>query len=273
MFKLTKVTLQHGLPTHFAGICSVISITTAASQRSADCQGPLCSQSLLPGACRTDAVTAPFNVLDRTARYRVRGSKAAARASARHDIRLSKAGLTIKPAKQGDLDGLCGIYSLVNAVAYLYGKSVRRHHLRRTLIAAFAFEWDVAELIDVGMDIHQLDYVIQNGLEQGFYQQRYPLLIRKPFATEKRLRIDAVIDRMALFLANAVPPHSRIVLIGTQRHWTLVHHIDNSCLYLFDSSGQRKAFRHAFSLRAGKVRHVLRRTAIYYLQRSPGDAL
>ena len=182
-----------------------------------------------------------------------------------HDEKLVISGKVLRPSQQGDLDRFCGIYSLVNAIVYLNGHRVLRNRLRHALITEYSSEWDVAELMDEGMDDYQLDHLIQYVLKSEFYQKKYPVDIHKPFARTKKLRIGAAINRMQQFLSNETPSQRRVVLIGTQLHWTLIYHIDDKYLYWFDSSFRRKSFRRSFSFRSGKVAHVLRRKAIYFM--------
>lgn len=186
-------------------------------------------------------------------------------AGSSQDEKLIISGNKLRPSKQGDLDGFCGIYSLVNAIAYLYGPRVQRQRLRLALITEYSFEWDVTELMADGMGTEQMDHLIRYVLQEGFYHERYPIDVGKPFARTKKLRVGAVIDRMQRFLASRAFPQRRIILIGTPVHWTLIYHIDEKYLYWFDSSGQRKSFRRSYSFRAGRVPHVLQRKAIYFM--------
>ncbi|MEC8859906.1 MAG: hypothetical protein VYE29_07870 [Pseudomonadota bacterium] len=184
---------------------------------------------------------------------------------------LPNDGLT--PSRQGTLDAFCGFYSLVNAMVYLHGPRVRRTQLFYYLLREYAVEWDVIELLEHGMETAEMDHLIHHVLLDGIFQDIYAVDVGKPFAKHKRLRIGAVIDRMQRFLAGQTEQQRRIVLIGTPIHWTLIYHIDDRYMHLFDSLGQNRAYRRSFTLRSGRGGHVLHRKSIYFLSSAQGGGL
>lgn len=164
--------------------------------------------------------------------------------------------LTVMPSKQGDLDNFCGIYSLVNALSYLYQGAIKRKLLKMALLEAYGNKWPLDELVYCGMEGDELAYLINEVLMCGYYS-RYPIKITRPFAKVRPPNIQAVLDRIQRFLFASPEPHTRIVLVTTKEHWTLIYHIDATFIYLFDSCGQKRAYRRSFSLRSRKKGHVL----------------
>lgn len=177
----------------------------------------------------------------------------------------------IHPSQQGTLDSLCGIYSLVNAVAYLYDGRVKRRRLKSALLRAYQSRWDLLELIARGMDQQQMDYLIRRVLMRGFYRNQFPMRVSKPFEERKGLRAKKVMVDISRFLNRAEYIGCRLVLIGTQYHWSLIKHVDETFLYLFDSAGGTKSYRSSYSFRPGHTAYELIPDAIYFFERSLED--
>lgn len=176
-----------------------------------------------------------------------------------------------RPSRQGDLDSLCGIYVLVNAVVYLYRGRIKRQRLKLALLTSYAEKWSILELIGAGMEDRCLRHLIKRVLQRGYYA-RYPIKFTHPFADAKSLRITGVLDHIHVYLKEAKKPHSRIVLLGTRDHWTLAYHVDQTYVYLFDSYGLGRVRRRSFALRAGRAAHVLVARETYFLERVEGGA-
>ena len=171
------------------------------------------------------------------------------------------------PIQQGQLDNFCGIYSLVNAFVYLYDKRLKRRPLKMTLISAFTENWPLEELIRHGMDDVQMDHVIDRVVMRGYYQANFPVSVAKPFVGRKKLVSLRVLREMEQFLASQTMMGTRLILIGTIDHWSLIKRMDATYVYFFDSAGFQRAFRRSFSLREGATRYLLIPSCIYFLTR------
>jgi hypothetical protein len=174
----------------------------------------------------------------------------------------------IRASQQGDLDSLCGVYSLINTVAYLYDGRVNRHRLKSTLVSSFQDKWPLEELLEYGMTEQQMEYLITVCLRQGYYHKRYPLSFRQPYINQKKLRTLKIIDEIEVFLQGDHIYGCRLVMLATSTHWTLVKRTDHNFLYFFDSIGAHKAFKRSFSLRAGVSLYQLIPESIYFIERS-----
>lgn len=175
--------------------------------------------------------------------------------------------LEITASRQGQLDNLCGVYSLVNAVAYLYDGRVKRKQLKLRLLKAFEMHWPLAELLEYGMDTEQMSDLIDHVLRQGYYQKHYPLKISQPFLKIKPYRTKRLLADMQQYLNESAFEGSRIILIGTSEHWSLIKQIDLIQVYFFDSTNWQTSLRSSFSIIEGRKRHTLVPDAIFYFER------
>lgn len=171
------------------------------------------------------------------------------------------------PIQQGQLDNFCGIYSLINAFVYLYDKRLKRRPLKMALISAFTEEWPVEELIQYGMDDIQMDHVIDRVVKRGYYGANFPISVTKPFARRRKWESRQMLREMEAFLASQTVAGTRLILIGTIEHWSLIKRMDATYVHFFDSAGFQRAFRRSFSLREGATRYLLIPSCIYFLTR------
>ena len=68
----------------------------------------------------------------------------------------------MKALQQGELDCLCGIYSIVNAVYFVSNKKIRRKSLFNKLLLAYMNNWGIYDLLTDGLDIHQMKYLLNH---------------------------------------------------------------------------------------------------------------
>ncbi|MFC0224984.1 hypothetical protein [Serratia aquatilis] len=170
----------------------------------------------------------------------------------------------VRPAIQGELDCLCGVYSVVNMMSYLFDGKVRRGPLVRTLLREYHCEWSLEDWFAHGLDQPRMDYLIERVLRQGYYQKHFPIQISHPFRERKRLTTKRIFTGMTDYLDR--PDFSRLILINDQRHWSVIIRIDSQYLYFFDSSGWQKLTRKSWSLKADTA-HQLLPDSIYFVER------
>lgn len=131
----------------------------------------------------------------------------------------------MKALQQGELDCLCGIYSIVNAVYFVSNKKIKRKPLFNELLLAYMNNWGVYDLLTSGLDLHQMKYLLNHTTK--IYKQikiEYPNIRRH--------------TKMPLLISShlASQPNT-IVLFSTNYHWSLIKGYDNEKLTLFDSCG------------------------------------
>ena len=173
----------------------------------------------------------------------------------------------LRASQQGHLDCLCGIYSLVNALAYLYDGRIKRKHLINLLLRQYKYRYDIYDLISSGLDDDEMDYLIQSTLQQGYYLKHYPIIIKKPYQYKIKLRTKNIIKDIFTFINDKNNLYQRVILFGTQEHWSIITGADNKYFYFFDSCGNIKAQHKSFSLIPKKTRHTLFPSAIYFIER------
>jgi hypothetical protein len=170
--------------------------------------------------------------------------------------------LTLTPSLQGDLDSLCGLYSVINALFWLYGHSIRRKPLFRALVCHLSELVPIEECLTQGMDSPLIDKLL-SFLEHSYYR-RYPVTIMKPFQHLTHLATTKILKQCDQWLFQR---KDRVVLISDQYHWSVVTQMDNDWLYFFDSYKYQRISLRGFSLRAQTGKHQLFKEAIYFIER------
>lgn len=161
----------------------------------------------------------------------------------------------VEPWEQGELDGLCGIYAIINAMkvlalsrgrqysdadgAKLFKDSVRYLHKRNQLPHAL---WDGTSIM------HVRDFL---GIAKRFMRNQYELdivwrrLAAPGEVTRKdvfwRLLDDALAARDELYDFKQKTKHTRVALLGLghpQPHWTLAYGVGKSSIQLIDSGSR-----------------------------------
>ncbi|WP_392552943.1 hypothetical protein RHO14_03500 [Orbus wheelerorum] len=171
------------------------------------------------------------------------------------------------PAKQGDLDNFCGIYSLVNAVSHLYRNRLKRKNLYLKLINQYHQKYNIIDLANYGMTNVEMDNLITEVLQQGYYYQHYPITITMPYRRISKLTTPQLFSQINQFL-NKYPDNRTSVIIGTQYHWSVVRAIDGEFVYFSDSSNFNKVSRRKFSLVNQHKTYKIYFDDIYFFERA-----
>lgn len=169
------------------------------------------------------------------------------------------------PKKQGDLDNFCGIYSIVNAVSHLYPHALKPKPLYLRLVNQFNQYYDIMDLINQGMSSIEMDYLIENVLQQGYYKKHYPINIQKPYQDYPKLTTPQLFAQIKLFL-NKNTHNRAVVIFATQYHWSVIKAVNNQFIDLFDSCSWQKAYRRCFSIHNHKKRYKINLSDIYFLE-------
>ena len=120
----------------------------------------------------------------------------------------------LKPFFQGKLDTFCAIYAVLNALRLTHGIQTlkARDILNDTLLSLAEKPGALRAVLEQDTDYMQLvDDMIQAR------QQRYPLLVEKPFAEGEAVSPDALWDACREWLA---PGEGRCILFRFLRHLT-----------------------------------------------------
>jgi hypothetical protein len=174
-----------------------------------------------------------------------------------------------KPARQGDYDGLCGVYAVINTIrlllprmtvadgellfAYLLAKISKRNRSSETIV------WD-------GTD-HQTLEAMVNLASRYLQQQTLPrLTIETPFRRRRCLTLSAV----WLDIRKGIEDGAVVILglYGPINHWTVVVGVTRTRLKLFDSDGMTNLHRETCTIGQGRRRHRINPRDVFFVRRT-----
>lgn len=188
--------------------------------------------------------------------------------------------MTLAPHRQGDLDGLCGIYSIVNAINHLFlirpavGFS---EHMFETVARAIPSRFYPDMLWD-GMDVDLLTRIAKRAASSVKERIDFDIDVSTPFSRRRFKSRDDYLDALELELAKGFSVF--IVFVdwpkrqGGGSHWTVLKDVRRDHLALFDSGGQRKLALARLGLGEGPgTRLHPKRTVMLTLTAMGGEAV
>ena len=149
-----------------------------------------------------------------------------------------------RPFRQGDLDGLCGVYSVVNAIRVLCPELDRDDfewlfdHLMQSIGKAGA---DPAVSVAGGIGQRVFAALVREAIRQLAAEYDISLLSQR---LPKRLRRSTTLAGFWRLLAARLSP-TCVAVLGTEgyrAHWTIAVHATTRQIRLFDS-GQMQVLR------------------------------
>ena len=168
------------------------------------------------------------------------------------------------PYRQGELDSLCGLYALVNAVKHLCGP-LDKHtagRLFEQIVRCLEQRASLEQRIIWGTDLSEIGTVLGQVIDP-----QYPIRRCKGFHGRSRVTVDQFWERLRQFFDE----HGGIVLTavgGEHEHWTLVDRVTVRVLHLYDSDGLRQLHRRCCTTNpdnAERQRHILYPSHTYLL--------
>ncbi len=163
---------------------------------------------------------------------------------------------------QGDLDALCGIYSLVNAERLINDSSEEESkRLFNSIIQYLDKQGELASILAVGTIRKHIKLILKEVLAD-----------RIPY---RELRFDGVKnpdlgkfwEGMTDFLGSGASNVILLGLSGKYEHWTVVKTISDNQMQLFDSDGLHKLNRSGCttSSEKGSRHHILWPAQTFFL--------
>lgn len=157
---------------------------------------------------------------------------------------------------QGGLDGLCGIYSTVNAMQYLNGKAFTEaaaikifKHLCGAIVDKFpSVLWEGTGVPELRAILDRADAIARRLHGFGIARSE-PLLRRAP-------RRD---DLYWARLDGLLQPQGRVLIVGLKlpwEHWSVLTHVTPRTLRFLDSLSIKLARRDDVSLRKGATYQI-----------------
>jgi|JI6StandDraft_1071083.scaffolds.fasta_scaffold448422_2 hypothetical protein len=182
---------------------------------------------------------------------------------------------SVMPIRQGSIDGLCGVYSVMNATETVIGKfhydrklkrkASQRRILYKNLIGYLAKHDLLEEVLICGFnDIDAKGGFIDIAIKSvKKYQKRK---LRKQIAFDiDDVTLDQYWQKLTEHLSQ---PDSAVIISisGRIKHWTCVRKITPQALILSDSSGIRRIAKGQCSIAEGSGdRYILWPTVTYLL--------
>ncbi|MBK8677023.1 MAG: hypothetical protein IPN27_11845 [Cellvibrionales bacterium] len=160
--------------------------------------------------------------------------------------------------QQGDLDGLCGLYSLVNATNHLRGPLSKQQSsdLLRELAVAFHHCWGFHEAVVDGINGFQLHQLIRD-----IVIPTYQLVCKKPFHSLPHACPEWVWRTMMDWTDSG-----GVIILGTEEHWTVIEKVMLNSVLLRDSSDDRWQHKNRL-LHKNPQNQRLRPQHLYFLKR------
>ena len=143
----------------------------------------------------------------------------------------------MKPLTQGKLDGLCGVYSILNALRILEGTTLEESaNLFLEIFAALETRKKISRVIGDGMTDRDMGYVYREII-----QKHYPVRVFKPFHRKAEVPLGAYRQEVKNFLDGGNRRAVNLVVESWDfGHWTVVRKATPKCLYLWDSARMRR---------------------------------
>lgn len=139
---------------------------------------------------------------------------------------------------QGDCDGLCGIYSALNAANALLKMNKKDHEiLFKKMVYSIADRENFAYTIINGINAIQMGKLVKLIIQ---YAQKYyeAQVVKKKLSTDGN-NAAGVWRNLSDFI-NANDGRYRVIIVGLENkyeHWTCISRITRASLHLIDSSG------------------------------------
>jgi hypothetical protein len=184
----------------------------------------------------------------------------------------------LEPLGQGELDGLCGLYSAINGLRLLardQGKALDWDQCQRLFRAGIEMldaEDRLAHGAYRGMSLSTWRRLIDRLAGQAERMMDCPVWIERPFAPRQRVPAPAAWEtiRSAIEMRRPV----LLLLRGAYDHFTVATALSGHRLVLFDSYGFRWVTRASCSIGATRPykRHQLAPSSITILRAEPRHA-
>lgn len=174
----------------------------------------------------------------------------------------------LKPFKQGDCDGLCGIYAIINAFAVLCPEInvTQAKALFRTLIAALP-EHRRKPLSVVWQGMHGNLFRLLLAHAEDHVQETFSAQIKRSRLNLPTHRV--TIRQLCECLREALEDDQVALLMidGCYSHWTVAYRVTEKTIRLLNSTGIKYLLRSSCTLTPTRTGHRLAKNEIILLRR------
>ena len=169
--------------------------------------------------------------------------------------------------RQGDLDGLCGIYAIVNATRYVLRlRDEQCHKLFEKLIKAL--EQDCCHLhknLLWGMSFRQLKRLVATVSSCRLEGKKLTFHVRQLRLKRGQRNLPHVWAALNEELGATCV--AIIGLAGAANHWCVVYRVTPKAIWLLDSAGQTRIYRSRCTVRSSRTRYCLGAGEILLIKR------
>ena len=151
----------------------------------------------------------------------------------------------MRPYNQGELDGLCGVYSLINATRLI---TKRMSFADWQLIFLKMLKLQLKQRKSANFLVYGINEVKIAKLLRQIFKPQFGISYSRPFQRRKQLELSDFWAKLEAYLHNG---NNRCVIIcySTEHfsHWSVVQAISPNRLVLLDSSHRKYINRNACS--------------------------
>jgi len=173
----------------------------------------------------------------------------------------------MEPYQQGSLDGLCGIYSVINAVRLVVGrlKEEECFNILHQSLMLIEQKRKLSAIVVEGVSILEIAQVFRKVIDKEYKIKR-----TKPFHTSPNTPLSAYWNKVMTFLNSG---SNRAVLLGIEDHdwdhWTVLKAATEKRFIQFDSCGAKQIIRKKCTTKKlTKARtNLIKPTMTYFLSR------
>jgi hypothetical protein len=166
--------------------------------------------------------------------------------------------MRLPPFRQGALDGICGLYSIVNADRIVNGSTTEQSlQLYNELLTWLSRHGMLQGAMVEGLMSDELRLILQKAAGKRFGT------IEVPWRGVTTPTLDEFWRSMQDFMGKG-----RAIILGLNGrhdHWTVVRDITRRSIWLYDSDGMGRLTRHDCSTSKSQRKHFLRPAQTYYL--------
>jgi len=174
----------------------------------------------------------------------------------------------IEPFAQGDLDGMCAIYTIINAVRALCPEMTTGASMalfRRLIRSLDTHTNDALSPIIIGTKRSLLQKLLMEAQSHVAKRFKVDLEIRPQGRTVNAKSLDVAWDRL-----SAILDEKTIVILelgGCCSHWTVLYDVKPRTMLLLDSDGQRELKKSHCTLGPSRTRYRLKLPATIAISR------
>jgi hypothetical protein len=152
----------------------------------------------------------------------------------------------MRPLTQGELDGLCGVYAVVNAIKYLYNlKQVELENIFKEILKRLEEEHKLSQFIYEGLSGRNISQI----LNYDFIQDKFPVK-EKPFHKQKKEDLPVFWD----ILKTTLEDDGGVFIVSISKwdyynndtffdHWSTVYKLTDKRIFFYDSDHLKRLDR------------------------------